>query len=305
MSLVTMIFGVAPAIAPIIGGWLQAWFGWRSVFVFLVVYGAILLLACKARLPETLPRHDRQPFRLAPLARNYWTLGRSGPLFLLSSAIALNFCGFFMYIVSAPAFIYDLLGLTATDFPWLFVPGIAGVMVGAFLWGRLAGKLSPRKTVQAGFAVIFTAALMNLVYSALASPAVPWSVAPVMVYTIGMALAMPSLTLIALDLFPHTRGLAASLPGFEHSLLSGIAAGVISPLLSHSDITLAMGMAGLSLMGWISWLLSRPLRAESVRMKIGNRPGQTPNPAGSLHPHVSITPFLISSFRRFPAPYPS
>ena len=64
MSLVTMIFGVAPAIAPIIGGWLQAWFGWRSVFVFLVAYGAILLLACKARLPETLPRHDRQPFRL-------------------------------------------------------------------------------------------------------------------------------------------------------------------------------------------------------------------------------------------------
>ena len=96
---------------------------------------------------------------------------------------------------------------------------------------------------------------MNLAYSALASPAVPWSVAPVMVYTIGMALAMPSLTLIALDLFPHNRGLAASLLGFEHSLLSGIAAGVISPLLSHSDITLAIGMAGLALMGWISWLL--------------------------------------------------
>ena len=148
-----------------------------------------------------------------------------------------------------------MLGLTATDFPWLFVPGIAGVMVGAFLSGRLAGKVSPRMTVHMGFAVIFTAALMNLVYSALAPPAVPWSVAPVMVYTIGMALAMPSLTLIALDLFPHNRGLAASLLGFEHSLLSGIAAGVISPLLSHSDITLAIGMAGLALMGWISWLL--------------------------------------------------
>ena len=210
---------------------------------------------CKARLPETLPRRDRQLFRLGPLTRNYWTLGRSGPLFLLSSAIALDFCGFFIYIVSAPAFIYDLLGLGATDFPWLFVPGIAGVMVGAFLSGRLAGKVSPRMTVHMGFAVIFTAALMNLAYSALAPPAVPWSVAPVMVYTIGMALAMPSLTLLALDLFPHNRGLSASLLGFEHSLLSGIAAGVISPLLFHSDITLALGMAGLALMGWSSWLL--------------------------------------------------
>jgi DHA1 family bicyclomycin/chloramphenicol resistance-like MFS transporter len=255
MSLVTMIFGVAPAIAPIIGGWLQSWFGWRSVFVFLVAYGTILLLACRARLPETLRQTDRQPFRLGPLTRNYWTLGRSGPLFLLSSAIALNFCGFFIYIVSAPAFIYDRLGLTATDFPWLFVPGIAGVMVGAFFSGRLAGKLSPRKTVHAGFAVIFSAAVMNLAYCSLAPPALPWSVAPIMVYTIGMALAMPSLTLIALDLFPHNRGLAASLLGFEHSLLSGLAAGVVSPILSYSTLALASGMAGLAAMGWTSWLL--------------------------------------------------
>jgi DHA1 family bicyclomycin/chloramphenicol resistance-like MFS transporter len=265
MSLVTMIFGVAPAIAPIIGGWLQDWFGWRAVFVFLVAYSAILLLACNARLPETLPQHDRQPFRPGPLARNYWMLGRSIPLFLLSSAIALNFCGFFIYIVSAPAFIYDLLGLTATDFPWLFVPGIAGVMVGAFLSGRLAGKVSRRMTVNAGYAVIFTAAAMNVAYSALASPAVPWSVAPVMIYTLGMALSMPSLTLIALDLFPHNRGLAASLLGFEHSLLSGLAAGVVSPVLSGSDITLAGGMAGLAVMGWASWLLYLGLYGRSPR----------------------------------------
>ena len=255
MSLVTMIFGLAPAIAPVIGGWLQGWFGWRSVFLFLLAYSAILLLACRTRLPETLPRDDRQPFRLGPLARNYWTLGRSVPLFLLSSAIALNFCGFFIYIVSAPAFVYGLLGLGTKDFPWLFVPGIAGVMLGAFLSGRLAGKLSSRATIRAAFAVMFAAAAMNVIYSALAPPAVPWSVTPVMVYTIGMALAMPSLTLLALDLFPNNRGLAASLLGFEHNLLSGIAAGVISPMLSHSDIALAGGMAGLVLMGWLSWLL--------------------------------------------------
>jgi DHA1 family bicyclomycin/chloramphenicol resistance-like MFS transporter len=262
MSLVTMIFGVAPAIAPVIGGWLQAWFGWRSVFVFLTLYSAVLLLACKARLPETLAREHRQPFRLGPLARNYWTLGRSMPLFLISSAIALNFCGFFIYIVSAPAFIYDLLGLGATDFPWLFVPGIAGVMLGAFLSGRVAGKSTPVATVGAGFAIIFAAAAMNILYSALAAPALPLSVAPVMTYTIGMALAMPSLTLLALDLFPHNRGLAASLLGFEHSLLSGIAAGVVSPMLSHSDVTLAIGMGASALMGWVSWLLYLRLYAK-------------------------------------------
>jgi DHA1 family bicyclomycin/chloramphenicol resistance-like MFS transporter len=254
LSLVTMIFGVAPALAPIIGGWLEAGFGWRSVFVFLATFSAVLLLACELRLPETLAQTARQPFALAPLARNYWKLGRSLPLFLLSSAIALNFCGFFLYIVSAPAFIYDLLHLSETEFAWLFVPGIAGVMGGAFLSGRFAGRFTPRRTVKLGYVILFTAAAFNLAYSAIGTPAVPWSVLPVLVYAVGMALAMPSITLLALDLFPSNRGLASSLQGFEHGFLSALVAGVVSPLVSHSAIGLALGMAILGALGWAFWM---------------------------------------------------
>ena len=255
MSLVTMIFGVAPAVAPVIGGWMQAGFGWRSIFFFLMIFGAVLLLACHLRLPETLPLQQRQPFALAPLARNYWKLGRSLPLFLLSSAVAFNFCGFFLYIVSAPAFVYDLLHLSETEFAWLFVPGIVGVTLGAYLSGRLAGKLPPRKTVNVGYLVIFSAVAFNLAYSAVFPPALPWSVLPVMIYAAGMSLAMPSITLLALELFPLNRGLTSSLQGFEHAFLSSIVAGVVAPLLSHSALTLASGMAILAAIGWWSWML--------------------------------------------------
>ena len=255
MSLVTMIFGLAPAIAPVIGGWLQGTLGWEAIFLFLAIYTGLLLVACHFRLPETLPRERRQPFRLPTLARNYWTLGRSRPLFLISSAIAFNFSGFFLYILSAPAFVYDLLGLRETEFAWLFLPGIIGVMTGAWISGRLAGRRSPRATVKLAYAVMFAAAGFNVIYSAMAEPALPWSVLPIMIYTAGMALAMPSMTLLALDLFPENRGLAASLLGFEHSFVSGITAGVVSPLLSHSDITLAVGMSGLAGVGWLAWIL--------------------------------------------------
>jgi DHA1 family bicyclomycin/chloramphenicol resistance-like MFS transporter len=255
MSLVTIIFGVAPAIAPVVGGWLQTAFGWRSIFVFLALYTAVLLLACHLRLPETHPNAQRQPFELATLAANYWKLGRSVPLFLLSSAVAANFCGFFLYIVSAPAFIYELLHLGATQFAWLFLPGILGVTCGAFLSGRLAGKLSARATVNVGYGIMFAAVACNLAYSALAAPAVPWSVLPIMFYAAGMALAMPSLTLLALELFPTNRGLAASLQGFEHSLLSGLVAGAVAPVLARSALTLASGMAILAALGWWSWML--------------------------------------------------
>ena len=78
---------------------------------------------------------------------------------------------------------------------------------------------------------------------------------PVMMYSMGMALAMPSITLIALDLFPKNRGLTSSLQAFEHSFVAAVVAGVISPLLSASALTLALGMAVLGFMGWSSWMV--------------------------------------------------
>lgn len=254
MSLVTMIFGIAPAIAPVIGGWLQGWFGWRTIFWFLATYGVLLFFAAARRLPETHPLAARQPFQARPLLRNYLRLGSDPKLVLLCLAIAFNFSGFFLYVVSAPAVIYDLLGMSEKDFAWLFVPGISGVMFGAFLSGRLAERLSPRRTVFTGYLIMCAAVMFNIVYSLFLPPALPWTVLPVMIYTIGMALAMPSVSLLALDLFPQLRGMTSSLQGFAHSLLAGLTAGLVSPLLSGSALMLACGMGGMALLGWLSWM---------------------------------------------------
>jgi len=254
MSMVTMIFGLAPAIAPILGGWLEVWFGWRSIFVFLALFGALLFASCHYRLRESLPASARQQFAPRPLLMSYAKLLGSLRFGLLSSAIAFNFVGFFLYISSAPAVIYRLLGLNANQFAWLFVPGIGGVVCGAFLSGRLAGKLSPRRTVRYGYVVMFGAALLNFTYNAGWPPALPWTVAPVMLYTVGMSLAMPSITLLILDLFPENRGLAASLQGAQQSFFTGLTAGLLSPLISGSGFSLACGMAALVACGFACWL---------------------------------------------------
>ena len=312
MSLVTMIFGLAPAVAPVIGGWLQGLFGWRSVFMFLVVYSTALLAACYVRLPETLPRAERQPFRPGPLAHNYWTLGRSMPLFLISSAVALNFSGFFIYIVSAPAFIYDLLQLTESGFPWLFIPGIAGVMLGAFVSGRLAGRLSPRATVHAAYAIMFAAIVVNVGYSAFAPPALPWSVAPVMIYTAGMAFAMPRLCSVS-----STASSRASPP------VSCLLCCRIAPLRWRSAWAVSRSWAG-SRGCCISRCMRRSAtldlqsaarasrcRAHAVRGCGGHARHFPPNACPDVQfdaltgavpegQHVSITPFLFSILRALP-----
>lgn len=267
LSLVTMIFGLAPVLAPVIGGWLQGAFGWRSVFVFLSLYGALQLAVCWLRLPETHPREARQPFAPAPLFRNYLKLAGSARLVLLSASIAFNFAGFFLYIASAPAIIYGLLGLGEHHFPVLFVPTIGGVIIGAFLSGRLAGKISPPRTVVYGYAIMFGAVAFNVGYHALNPAALPWTVLPVTLYTTGMALAAPSVQLMVLDLFPQHRGTASSLQGFTHSLFTSITAGLVSPLLSGSGLTLALGALALVTLGSWCWMGYR--RTESRRVISG------------------------------------
>ncbi len=245
LSTVTMIFGVAPAVAPIIGGWLQSWLGWRSVFAFLAAYAALLFACCCWRLPETLSAGDRQRFAPGALFANYARVFGSRRFVLLSSAIAFNFCGFFIYIAAAPAVVYQWLGLGAGEFAWLFVPGISGIVIGAFVSGRVAGRLRPAQTLRLAFGVMFAAVAANIAYHAGAAPALPWTVLCVMLYTTGMAIAMPTLTLLALDLFPHNRGMAASVQGFQHGLFTAIAAVAIVPHVADSALAVALTAAAL------------------------------------------------------------
>jgi len=264
LSLVTMIFGIAPALAPVIGGWLQGAFGWRSVFVFLILYGGVMLAVCYFRLPETHPPSARQPFELKPLTANYLKLAGNPLMVLLCLTAALNFAGYFLYVASAPAFIYDLLGLGEKHFPVLFVPMVAGIMVGAFLSGRLAGRLSPRRTVKAGFWLLFGATALNIGYHALLPPALPWSVLPVVGYAVGTALTAPSIQLLVLDMFPANRGLASSLQGFAHSFFTALTAGLISPFLSGSALTLALGQFALLVLGSLCWICYRRLESRGA-----------------------------------------
>lgn len=260
MAQITMMFALAPAIAPVIGGWLQTWFGWRSIFAFLVLSTVILWLTCLRLLPESLPPERRQSLRPGYLAGAYRQVF-SSPRFLCAClALALNFGGFFIYVLSAPVFLMRHLALPETAFLWLFGPAMLGLMSGSWLSGRLAGRISPGRTVALGYVAMACAALLNLGINLSLPPGLPWSVAPLFVYTIGMSLAMPSLTLFALDPFARQRGLAASCQTFFQSGFNGIAAALIAPALWGSTLSLAAGMAGLMLAGGLAALAHRQLR---------------------------------------------
>ena len=130
-------------------------------------------------------------------------------------------------------------------------------MLGSIASGHLAGKLSAARTVAIGYGLMIVAATGNLAMN-LAMPAtLPWAILPLSLFACGMALAMPSLQLLALDFFPERRGLASSCMGVIHTGIGALAAAVLVPLLWDSTVTLAGGMTGLLLLGGSAFALSR------------------------------------------------
>jgi DHA1 family bicyclomycin/chloramphenicol resistance-like MFS transporter len=255
MSLVTLFFGAAPVVAPVIGGWLYVTLGWRSIFWLLVAIGAVLLAVCLRFLPETLAEPSRQPFHPVALLKGYEEVGMNPRFLWLSLAVGFNFNAFFLYIVSAPVFLGAHLGLGPQQYAWLFVPCIVGIMTGAQLSGYAAGRLKPAQTIRFAYVFMGVSAFGCLAYAFVDSPAVPWAILPIMTYAIGSAMAMPSISLLTLDLFPTRRGMAASLQGFVSGMVNTLTAGLIAAVLWEDPKHLAAGMVAMMLIGLGSWTM--------------------------------------------------
>ena len=254
MSHIATMFTIAPVMAPVIGGWFQVWFNWRSIFIFMTVMAAFILVSCFKLYPETLPREERQRLNITFLGKSYWKVMTAMPF--LSSCLALSFIsiGFFIYILSAPMFLAQHLGLKETQYIALFLPMSVAMVIGAWISGRCAGKISGIRTIGIGYIIMFAAAVCNIVLNMTVPPSLPWTLAPIIIYVLGMSTAAPSLTLLSLDLFPSQRGLASSCQGFLSLGASSIMSAFIS-LFWRSTLSLAWTMMTILTVGAISLML--------------------------------------------------
>ena len=254
MAQITIFFGIAPALAPVLGGWLFVHLGWAAVFWFLTLVGVLLWSINWRFLPESLPQAQRQPFRFKPLMQGYKALCSDPRFVLLAFASGVPFNGMFLYVLSAPAFLGDLLHLQPQQFFWFFVISISGIMGGAWVSGRLAGRIPPKHQIRHGFLIMFVVSIVNLVANLIWPAHVSWALIPVGVFAFGWAMMVPVVTLLVLDIHPERRGLASSLQAVVGSTANGIVAGVLAPLVMHSTVLLALGSISMMLIGLASWI---------------------------------------------------
>ena len=255
MSQVTIFFGVAPAIAPVLGGLLFVAADWHAIFWLLVGVGLLLLVLAGRWLPETLHVSARQSFAPGPLLRAYGGLVRNPRFGLLVLASGVPFNGMFLYVLSAPEWLGTHLGLAPTQFFWFFLLSIGGIMAGAAVSGRLAGRWTPRRQIRWGFAIMLACSLVNVALNAMLAPHPAWALLPVSVFAFGWALMVPVVTLMVLDLAPERRGMASSLQACVGSAANGLVAGVVSPLVMHSTLGLALASLALLAVGLVAWMV--------------------------------------------------
>ena len=252
MATVMMIFGLAPAIAPIVGGWILQLGSWELIFWFLSAYGTLLVLAVWLLLPETHPTHLRTPFTARALMAELVQVSRSGRFHRMAWSGILLFAAWFIYVGAAAIVVFDLLRKGSNDFWILFVPLIGGVVLGAWASRRTAGKIPDATLISAGVLIALVGALVNV---SVAHLGLPWVVLAPAVCSFGASLAYPSVQIALFDMFPEARGAAASGFTFGQLLVNSAVAVALVPLIDATSTTMATAcllitMAAAALWWW-------------------------------------------------------
>lgn len=268
LSRMLMIQTASLVVVPMIGGWLAVTYGWRSIFVCIAGIAVVLGVVNGRWLPETLPPERRHSLHPSLLWRAYREVLASAPFLRFSLAHVANWTCMTIYVVAAPAVVIRLLGRGAADIWLVYAPVALGLLAGFWVFAIVVRRLGTAAMLAIAYGVLGLAVVLNLLLSWFLPPGL-LLVAPLFVYSIGMALALPLLVDRALAPVRERAGIASSCQTFLQFAAMGLAAGVLAPLLWDSATSLALGTGGLTALGALSLLWERHARS---RAATENRP---------------------------------
>lgn len=263
MALMMMLFAAAPAMAPIIGGWLEVHLGWRSVFYFLAAYALLIMLMFATQVPETQDPEHIQSIHPINIVKSYWQSIVHPQFLRLVAAQGFIIGGFFVYVAGSASIIFDHLKLGEQDFWVLFVPVVSGILVGSILIHRLTYLYKPTRLINVAFGLAAMAVIINMAFETYL-PIQAWSVvAPLVLYAVAFAMVNPGLSIVSLDCLPTKRGLASSVQSLFQMGMAGLVAALVVPHVHHSLQAMAVAQASLFAVALLLWLsvrktLSRP-----------------------------------------------
>lgn len=262
LSIYGAAIGVAPALGPVIGGWIHVSFGWEANFWLLVVLGAMVSWAAWIFVPETA---RRTPLDLRLSARRYRLL-LTDPRFVLPGlAISAIFAGLFAYITAGPFLLIDHLGVPTERYGYYYGIGVLAYISGAAMANQLAHKAVPRTLTQAGVATSLLGAFLMVILD-VSDAITPLSIVMAMsVFSIGLGLTFSAAPLVMLANVPKQRGAAAGvLFGAGQSLGAAIGAYSVASFYNDTPTPLVIAILVFTGLAAVFVVLSRPRARESL-----------------------------------------
>lgn len=256
-----MIMGLVPAIAPAVGGILQAAFGWRSTFVATLALALLLAVVIILFLPETIRVRSSERLSLLAIFRSFGVLLRNRPYRVYVAITALAYGGLFAFISGSSFVLISIYGLSPRDYGLSFGFGVLGFILGTIIAQRLVGRRGLDGVIAIGVAFLAAGGLSMLLcltagFGGPLGVTIPWAI-----YSIGIGLSMPQAQASALMPFPDRAGAASSFVGLCQMLFSACVGLVVGKLLTNSALPLPAMMSLLGVSALVLFHASRKLRA--------------------------------------------
>jgi DHA1 family bicyclomycin/chloramphenicol resistance-like MFS transporter len=237
-AVMMLVNGLAPILAPVIGGQIVRVASWRTIFVVLAAGCAVLLAATALGLRETLPPERRRSGGLRDSLATFRRLGRDRTFMGFVLALALSFSAMFAYIAGSPFVLQDLYGASPGQFGLVFAGNALGIVAAGQLSARLVGRVSSRRLLLAGLLLNVTGGVALLI-AVLAGAGLPVVLAALFLVPASMGLILPNATALALNRHPEAAGTASAVIGVAQFAI----AGALAPLVGIAGTGTAVPMA--------------------------------------------------------------
>jgi MFS transporter, DHA1 family, multidrug resistance protein len=253
LSRMGTIMGFAPAIAPVLGGYIATIYGWQSVFVFLGCAGVLVLLVTIFMIDESHIQKDINALRPLHIYRNYRTL--AGNAEFMGHALSGGFCfgGLFAFISGSPLVLIEVFGVAPAHFGYFFGMGVIGFMTGTLLGPMLTARRGLNYSLEIGVSISALGGGLMLLAALMDYNFVAAVMGPMIVYSIGLGLVLPQSQAGAMAPFPEKAGLASALMGFLMLGFAALLGYVIAVLYDGTQIVMVSAIASMGILAFIAF----------------------------------------------------
>ena len=267
LSRLALVSGAAPVIAPLIGSALLLVMSWRGLFVVLAIYGAVMLVAAIALVPETLPRARRSEPGSTTVRQRYRSV-LTDRVFLGVLVIGgMTFSGLFSYLSASSFLFQQSFGFDAQQYGLLFAANSLGLVAGVQIASRLAARFGPQWVLAWSTSTLVVAAIAILLGDQLNLGL--WGILiPLFVFMTACGFTFPCVQVLALDRHGKAAGTAASILGAVNFGVAGFVSPLVGWIAGETGITatsMAVVMVGCSIIGVIGlWVIVRPRSVQAL-----------------------------------------